>query len=93
MPRQTKKQKLFFPPKNNKLAKIIKLNTPKNARESVKVLKKGGLTKKERQALVLAANRADAQQKRKNLSSRERKEFRQVERILRDGARSSDRVR
>ena len=71
---------LFFAPKDPRLARIIKIDTPSNFRKSIKILSKGGLTLKERRALILAQNRAKAQLGRKNLSDAERREFTEISR-------------
>lgn len=84
MGRMTERQSLFFAPSSKRLSRIIKLDSPMSARESVRELRKDGVTKKELRAANLAANRADAQQKRKNLSGRERREFKEVESIYRN---------
>ncbi len=75
-PRRT----LFFAPKDPRLARIIKIDTPSNFRKSIRILSKGGLTLKERRALILAQNRAKAQLGRKNLSPSERREFTEISR-------------
>ena len=72
---------LFFKPKDKRLAKIITIKSPAAFKESIKILKKGGLTLKEKRGLVLAKNRASAQLHRKNLSPKERKQFRAISKI------------
>lgn len=67
---------LFFKNKNKRLARIIRIDSPSHFRQSIRTLKKGGLTQTERQALILAQNRARAQLSRKNLSKRERVQMR-----------------
>lgn len=74
-------QTLFSKPKDKRLARIISIKSPKEFRGSIKTLKKGGLTLKERRGLVLAQNRAKAQLRRSNLSQKERKEFTQISRV------------
>ncbi len=74
------KKTLFFAPRDPRLARIIKIDTPQNFRRSIRILSKGGLTLKERRSLVLARNRATAQLGRKNLSRKERMEFREISR-------------
>ncbi len=66
---------LFFAPKDKALARKISIKSPAAFRKSIRVLKKGGITLKEKRALVLARNRASAQLKRKNLSPGERRQF------------------
>ena len=44
--------------KNNRLKRTIRIESPSQYRQSVRMLKKGGLTKTEKQALILAQNRA-----------------------------------
>lgn len=66
---------LFFPAKHAYLAKAISIRSPSAFRNSIKTLKKGGLTVTEKKALVLARNRAGAQLHRKNLSPKERREM------------------
>ncbi len=73
-----RKQTLFTKPKSKRLARIIDITSPTAFRRSIKILKKGGLDLKEKRALVLARNRAGAQLKRKNLSAKERKQFREI---------------
>lgn len=66
---------IFFPAKSERLARIIKIDTPANFRKSIRTLRKGGLSTTEKRALVLARNRAKAQLSRKDLSAKERREF------------------
>ncbi|AGB04089.1 hypothetical protein AciM339_0224 [Aciduliprofundum sp. MAR08-339] len=76
---------LFYKPaKHKKLAEIISLESPSKARRSVSILRRmfrRAKTRKEKrtikQATVLAANRARAASKRKDLSRRERKQLRE----------------
>ncbi len=75
------KQTLFSKPKSRRLARIITITSPSAFRESIRVLKKDGLTLEEKRGLVLAKNRAGAQLKRKNLSAKERKQFRAITKI------------
>lgn len=75
------KKGLFFKAKDKRLAKIISIKSPAAFRESIKILKKGGLTTKEKRGLVLAKNRAGAILKKKNLSPKERKQFRTISKI------------
>jgi polyhydroxyalkanoate synthesis regulator phasin len=77
------KRSLFFPPKNRKIADIIKIDSPKNAESSIKKLRqlidKGKITIDQAiKYVTVAANRSKASLNRKNLSKQERKEMRQV---------------
>lgn len=73
-----KKNTLFAPPKSKRIAKIVNITSPTAFKESIRKLKKGGLSGNEKKALVLARNRAGAQLKRKNLSGKERVQFRKI---------------
>ena len=75
------KNTLFFKPKYPSIARKISITSPFTFKESIKSLTKGGLNLKEKRALVLAQNRARAQLKRKNLSSKERKQFKAISKI------------
>lgn len=79
MVRKTKS--LFFKPRSKRLARIISIETPGKFKKSITELKKRGLTLKEKRALVLARNRAKVQLKRKNLSTRERNQFRAISKM------------
>ena len=77
---------LFFPPKNKEIAEIIRIDSPKNAKKSVKQLAKlidsGKLTiDKAIKYVTLAGNRAKAGAKRKNLSRKEKQELKEVAEI------------
>lgn len=72
---------LFGPPKSKRIAKIISIRSPTAFKESIKKLRKGGLTTTEKKALVLARTRASLQLKRKNLSSKERVQFKKISQI------------
>ena len=72
---------LFFPPKDKALARKISIKSPFAFRRSIRTLKKGGITLKERRGLILAKNRAGAILKRNNLSGKERKQFRSISQI------------
>ncbi len=69
---------IFFPPKDKALARKISITSPAAFRKSIRELKKGGITLKERRALTLAKTRATVQLKRNNLSNKERKQFRTI---------------
>jgi len=74
-------QTLFMKPKDKRIARIITIRSPTAFKESIRKLKKGGLTLREKRGLVLARNIADAQLGRKNLSSKERKQFKAITKI------------
>jgi len=74
-------QSIFFPAKSKALAGKISITSPTAFRESIRELKKGGLSLREKKALVLARTRATAQLGRENLSSKERKQFRAISKI------------
>jgi len=84
---------MFVTPKYTKLSKMVKMRNVDEARISAMQLKRH-FTKLEqrkyrvatKRATVLAANRAGAQLKRKNLSRKESDEFREIEMIFRDAA-------
>lgn len=90
-----KKGSMFYKDARFKyLGKIVRMDTPKNARESTKQLESEFNKAKTSQkrlrifrATVLAKNRADAQLKRKNLSPPERKEFKQISQIYGNSAK------
>lgn len=69
---------LFGPPKSKRLARIVSISSPSAYNESVNILRRGGLTHNERQALLFARTRAMLQLRRKNLSSRERLQFKKI---------------
>jgi len=66
---------LFFKAKDKKLARKVRISSPSAFRTSINVLKRGGITLKEKRALVLARTRAKVQLRRKNLSIKERRQF------------------
>ncbi len=66
---------LFFKPASRRLARDISITSPNAFEDSIKRLKQGGITVKEKRALVLAQNRARAQLSRKNLSLKEKIQF------------------
>jgi len=72
---------IFMPPKSKELAEKISITSPTAFRESIKELKKGGLTLREKRALVLARTRAKVMLKRKILSLKERKQMLEISRI------------
>jgi multidrug resistance efflux pump len=84
-----KSKGLFFPPKNKKIAEIIKIDTPDNAKSSIKefarLIDKGAVTIDQAiKYVTTAANRAKASLNRKNLSSKERKEMKEVAKTYND---------
>lgn len=66
---------LFRKARDPVLASKISIRTPNQFRKSIRTLKRNGISTKERRALVLARTRAKLQLRRKNLSSRERRQF------------------
>jgi len=84
-----KNKGLFRPAKNRKIAEIIKIDSPKNARGSIKELAKlidrGVITIDQAiKYVTTAANRAKASLNRKNLSRKERKEMKEVAKVYND---------
>ena len=69
---------IFFPPKHKRLSKIISIRSPAAFRKSIRTLKKGGITRTEQRALVLARTRAAAQLGRRDLSAKEHKQFKAI---------------
>ena len=88
-----RRRTLFFPPRHRKIAEIISIESPKKARHAVKTLlrmaKKAPHRRKVliKRSIVLAANRAEAASKKRNLSRREKKELKTVAKIYRTAAR------
>ncbi len=72
---------IFFPPKNKTLARKISIKSPNAFRKSIRELKKGGVTLEEKRALTLARTRSVVQLKRKNLSTKERKQFKVISKM------------
>ena len=86
--RRSRSGGLFKPPRWKKYARIVSFEDPKSARKAAKKLLEEFRSAKTRakkvrvkKVTVYAANRARASAKRKNLSARERREFRQIARI------------
>lgn len=82
------KQTLFKKPKYKYLAKIVRFDTPENARKLVKKLENefiNAKTDKKRlriaRASLYASNRAFASGKRKKLSRKEKTEYRKIANI------------
>ena len=69
---------IFFKPKDKRIARIVSIKSPSRFRKSIATLKKQGITTEEKRALVLARTRARVQLRRKNLSMKERKQFREI---------------
>ena len=83
------KRGLFFPPKNKEIAEIVKIDSPKSAKKSVKqlagLIDKGKITIDQAiKYVTLAANRSKAALNRKNLSKKEKQEFKKVTEIYND---------
>lgn len=84
-----KRETIFFEPRFKGLAEKVSLRSPTAAKKSVRELRrefdKAKTDKKKlriARATQLAANRAKVSVKRENLSSKERKQFRKIERIF-----------
>lgn len=84
---------LFFPARHKRLADIITIATPEGARGAVRTLAKSGFSPLKIRSMVLAANRARASLHRRNLSARERREFREIAQIYESAVRSARRRR
>lgn len=86
-----KKQGTMFVPSTYKgLSEVVRVDSPTNARKSVAELKRRFAKLKHRdarlsvkRAAVLAANRAEAMAKKKDLCTKERIELNEVKRIYR----------
>jgi len=88
-----KKQSLFKKPKHKKYAKIVSFKNPTEARKSAKIMNKEFNSSKTRskklrvaRATQYASNRAFATAKKKNLSLKERREFKEIGRIYDNAA-------
>ena len=85
---------LFRPAVSKKLAKIVRIDTPKNTRSAAKKLlrmfkaaKRRDTKVKIKRATVCASNRAKVMAtKKKNLSTKERKELKKVSKIYKQAA-------
>jgi hypothetical protein len=82
---------IFFPPRYRRYSEIVRIDNPNAARGSVEILsrefEKAKTSEKRRRIkrmTVLAANRAAAAARKRNLSDRERREFLEVEKIYRE---------
>ncbi|RLE45442.1 hypothetical protein DRJ25_05670 [Candidatus Woesearchaeota archaeon] len=89
-----RKKTMFFPPRHKKIAAIISIEDPKKARKAVKTLlrraKKTNRRKTKvliKRCMILAANRAEASAKRRNITKKEKRELRTVANIYRRAAR------
>lgn len=87
--KQEKRRGLFFPPKNKKVAKIIRMDSVKGAKHSIAELKrlidKGEITIDEAiKYVTCVANRAKVQENRKNLSKKEKQEFKKIAELYND---------
>jgi len=85
------KRGMFGKPKYKGLSKMVKMSSVEEARISSQELLKHFNSLKQRKyrvvtkkATVLAANRANAQLKRKNLTRQKSDDFREIEMIFRD---------
>ena len=72
---------LFFAPKNKRLAKAISIRSPRAFRNSINRLKVRGLSMQEKRALTLAKTRAKLQLRRRNLSLKEKRQFRMISKM------------
>ena len=90
--RKSRRAKTMFysPPRHRDLGEIVSISSPSSARASARVLLRMAEEAKTRRrkvtikrAMVLAANRAEAAAKKRNLSAREKQEMREVAKIYR----------
>ena len=72
---------IFSKPKNKRLARDISIRSPTAFRESIRKLERGGLSREEERALVLARTRAAMQLRRDDLSRKERRQFEEINSI------------
>ena len=77
MPKKFNKS-LFAKPKSKRIARITSIKSPRAFSGSISKLNRNGLTVDEKRALSLAKARAVLQLKRKNLSAKERRQFRTI---------------
>jgi len=80
---------LFRPARNKEIADIVRMDSVKGAKQSIaqlkKLIDKGVITIDEAiKYVTCVANRASVQINRKNLSSKEKKEFRKIAKIYND---------
>lgn len=90
-----RKRTMFVKPKSKTLAAVVKIDTPANAKKSVIELKKMFRKREHRdskvkikRATVLAYSRSRAMLKKKDLSSKEKAEFRKIARIYKKAYKS-----
>lgn len=83
--RKKRKKTMFVEPKTKMLAAVVKVDSPVNARKSATSLKKMFREREHRdskvrikRATVLACSRSRAMLKKKDLSSKEKAEFREI---------------
>ena len=86
---------MFNKPKSAKLAKIVNIENPTKARKATATLKREFQSAKSREkkvhikrSAVLAANRAEAMTRKRDLSPKEKKELKEVSGIYRNAAKS-----
>jgi polyhydroxyalkanoate synthesis regulator phasin len=87
--KQTKNKGLFRPAKNKKIAEIIRMDSVKGVKHSISELKKlidkGEITIDQAIKYVnCVANRAKVQERRKNLSAKEKREFKKIAKLYND---------
>ncbi len=86
---KSKKRGLFRPAKNKEIAEIIRMDSVKGAKSSIAKLKnmidKGEITIDDAIKYVnCVANRAKVQERRKNLSKKEKREFKKIAELYSD---------
>lgn len=84
---------MFFDPRYKKYADMVRLRTPEEAEGSVRMLLEEFNTAETREkklrvkrVTINAANRAEAAGKRKDLSQKEREEFKEIHKLYREAA-------
>ncbi len=87
--RRKEKKGLFRPAKNKEIAEIIRMDSVKGAKHSIaelkKMIDKGEITINEAIRYVnCVANRAKVQERRKNLSRKEKEKFKKVAKLYDD---------
>lgn len=95
MARAKRFRTMFFKPKTKKYAKIIELDDPQSAKGSVNKLKREynkAKTKAKKRKIIrvttLASNRAKAMGKKRNLSKREKTEFKRISNIYKKAGKT-----
>lgn len=88
------KTSIFFEPKHEKYAEIVSFENPREAMQASAILEREFDDAKTRakkvrvkRVTVLAGNRAEAMLQKKELSTSERREFREIAKIYRDTAK------